>query len=244
MALINCKNCGNPVEGNFCSACGQPAKEHRINAAYFLHDIPHSILHVDKGFPYTFRQLIVRPAKALEEYLAGRRVMFNRPFGYVIIMSALGALLTGQVRSLIRYVQLKRTGEVLEQHESFFTHYQSVFIFLMIPLATLCTWIVFRKNRFNFWEHVLVNTFMAAQLNVLLVLIQLFSLVKYLVSGSARYSFTLFLTGFMTYYAITFSGLMYKEIAGFKLGLRLCFMCFFLAVVYATCMSFAGIIRP
>jgi hypothetical protein len=150
MAYINCRNCSHQFEGNFCPQCGQRSKEHRIDAAYFLHDIPHSILHVDRGFPFTFLQLIKRPAKALEEYLDGKRVSFNRPFGYVVIMSAIGALLTNQVRLLIQYVYLKRTGETLVQKDSFFTHYQSIFIFLMIPLASLCTWIVFKKCRYNF----------------------------------------------------------------------------------------------
>ncbi len=129
------------------------------------------------------------------------------------------------------------------QHENFFSHNQSVFIFLMIPLATLCTWIVFRKNRFNFWEHALINTFMAAQLNVLLVAIHLFSLIKFLITGSAHYYLTIFITGFMTYYTITFSGLMHKEEKSWVLGLKLGFMCFLLASVYATCMSLAGILK-
>ena len=243
MSYINCKNCNHLFEGNFCSQCGQPAKEHRISASYFLHDIPHSVLHVDKGFPYTFLQLIKRPAKAMEEYLEGKRVNYNRPLAYVIMMSAIGALVSTQIQKLIRELHFKRTGETLVQHENFFSHYQSVFIFLMIPLATLCTWVVFRKNRFNFWEHALINTFMAAQLNVLLVAIHLFSLVKFLITGSAHYNLTIFITGFMTYYALTFSGLMYKEVKGWELGLRLGFMCFLLASIYATCMSFAGILK-
>ncbi len=128
MAYINCRNCSHQFEGNFCPECGQRSKEHRIDAAYFLHDIPHSILHVDKGFPYTFLQLIKRPAKALEEYLDGKRVSFNRPFGYVVIMSAIGALLTNQVRLLIQYVYLKRTGETLV-HTALSLHTTKVFLF-------------------------------------------------------------------------------------------------------------------
>lgn len=77
MSNMNCKNCNHLFEENFCSECGQPAKEHRINATYFLHDIPHSVLHVDKGFPFAFWQLIKRPAKAMEDYLEGKRVNYN-----------------------------------------------------------------------------------------------------------------------------------------------------------------------
>ncbi|MEO7529951.1 MAG: DUF3667 domain-containing protein, partial [Sediminibacterium sp.] len=87
MAIHKCINCDQSFEGKFCPECGQAAGTHRINALYFLHDIPHSVLHVDKGFPYTFFQLVKRPAQALEEYLAGRRVKYDRPFSYVLIMS-------------------------------------------------------------------------------------------------------------------------------------------------------------
>lgn len=244
MSSIACKNCTQIFEGNYCPNCGQPSKIHRINAAYFLHDIPHSIFHVDKGFPYTFWQLITRPSKSLNEYLEGKRASFFRPFGYVVLMSAISSLLINQIHVLIQYITYNKTGERLVQHQSFFAHYQSVFIFLMIPLVSVCTWLVFKRARFNFWEHVLVNTYLAAQLNVLILLIQLYSLINFLLTGSAQYSMFLFITCFMTYYAFTFSGLMSKEIGGWKLGLRLAFMCFLLASLYATCMVFAGIAKP
>ena len=100
---------------------------------------------------------------------------------------------------------------------------------------------VFRKNKYNFWEHILINTYLAAQLNVLLVLISVFALLKYLIAGSTGYSITVFMTGFMVYYSITFAGLMHKETKGFILGLKLALMCFLLASVYITAMIFAGI---
>jgi hypothetical protein len=243
MPNTDCKNCNYPVSGNYCSNCGQPSKVHRIDGQYFLHDIPHSILHFDKGFPYTFWQLITRPARALREYLEGKRANFFRPLAYVVLMSAISSVIISQIRLLIKHVYLQRTGQTIVEHPSFFSHYQSVFIFLMIPLVSVCTWLVFKKSHYNFWENVLINTYLAAQLNVLLVIIQLCSLVKFLITNNTGYSLVLFMTCFMTYYAFTFSGLMYKEITGWRLGIKLCLMCFLLASLYATSMSFAGILR-
>ncbi|MEO6406040.1 MAG: DUF3667 domain-containing protein [Ferruginibacter sp.] len=240
---ITCKNCNEFFEGNFCPNCGQAAKVHRINALYFLHDIPHSVLHVDKGFPYTFLQLLVRPAKALQEYLAGKRARFDRPFSYVILMSAISAVVVTQVRMLIQKLSSPGNTSGMADHQSFFSHYQGVFIFLMIPLTGLVTWLLFRKNKYNFWEHILINTYLAAQLNVLLIIIAAFSLVKFFITGSADYSITIFVTGFMTYYAICFSGLMYPEVKGFTLGMKLGLMCFLLASLYITGMKVTGIIH-
>ena len=240
MAIVECKNCNSFFDGKFCPRCGQAANTHRINALYFLHDIPHSVLHVDKGFPYTFYQLVKRPARAMDEYLAGRRVSYDRPLSYVLIMSAISVLIISRIRSYMQQLQ-QPTGEPLA-HTSFLSHYQAIFIFLMIPLAGAITWLVFRKNKYNFWEHILINTYLAAQLNVLLVLISIFSLLKYLIMGSANYSITAFMTGFMLYYALTFSGLMINGMKGFTLGLKLGLMCFLLASVYITAMIFAGIV--
>lgn len=239
MSTLECKNCNSVVDGNFCPQCGQATKTHRINALYFLHDIPHSVFHVDKGFPYTFYQLIKRPAQALDEYLDGRRVRYYRPLSYVLIMSAICVLIVSRIRIYMQELQ-QHLGKASD-HTSFLSHYQAVFIFLMIPLAGGITWLVFRKNKYNFWEHILINTYLAAQLNVLLVLINVFSLFKYLISGSASYSITIFMTVFMVYYAFTFSGLMNTEKKGFSFGLKLGLMCFLLSSVYITAMIFAGI---
>lgn len=241
MSGQECKNCKSIVGGNFCPKCGQATNTHRINALYFLHDIPHSILHVDKGFPYTFWQLIKRPARALDEYLAGRRIQYFRPFSYVLIMSAICVLIVSRIRNYMEDLQ-QHAGEA-STHSSFFSHYQAVFIFLMIPLVGSITWLVFRRDKYNFWEHLLINTYLAAQLNVLLVLINVFSLFKYLITGSDSYSITMFMGVFMIYYAFTFSGLMSSENRGWLLGLKLGLMCFLLSSVYITAMIFAGITK-
>ena len=60
-----CKNCDTVFNGNFCPNCSQSASTRRIDAQYILHDIPHSVLHIDKGLPYTFFRLSVNPGKAL-----------------------------------------------------------------------------------------------------------------------------------------------------------------------------------
>ena len=87
-----CKNCANKVVSNFCSFCGQANHTKRIDAHYIIHDIPHSVFHVDKGLPYTFIQLTTNPGKALLEYLKGKRVKFFKPFAYVIILSTISSL--------------------------------------------------------------------------------------------------------------------------------------------------------
>ena len=243
MSIAACKNCNNITLENYCSNCGQSVTTHRIDAHYFLHDIPHSILHVDKGFPFTFKQLLLSPAKVLQEYLEGKRVKIFRPLAYVVLMSALCSVLINLIRNWDIAGHSVATAENIAEYQSFFSQYQSLFIFLMIPAASICTYMVFKKSQYNFWEHVLINTYLAAQLNVLLVLIQLCLVLNLFASQSLFFSLLIFMTFFMTYYAITFSGLMIREIKGWELGIRLSVMCFVLATVYATAISLSGLLR-
>ncbi len=246
MATINCKNCETNFQGNFCPNCGQSAKIHAINAATFLHDIPHDILHIDKGFPYTFVQMLLRPGLTLKAYLEGKRIKHFRPFAYVVIMSAISSFLIHWNRELITHIYKER-GVAIVFREGFFVKYQSAFIFLMIPLVSVFTWLVFRKKTYHFWEHVLINTYMAAQLNLLLILMELFSLVMALIEVNIRAEFLqlpFFIAVFMTYYSFTFSALMmdgYKKKFDWKLFWLLTAMCFFLGTLYATGMITAGV---
>ena len=51
----NCLDCGAALTDRFCAHCGQPADTHRITLKHLLlHDLPHSVWHVDKGLAFTF----------------------------------------------------------------------------------------------------------------------------------------------------------------------------------------------
>ena len=56
-----------------------------------------------------------------------------------------------------------------------------------------------------------MNTYMAAQLNILIIITQMAMLIKCHISGNGNYNITLFITGFMAYYAFTFSKLMLSQ---------------------------------
>lgn len=143
---INCKNCEAVYYGNYCPTCSQSAQTKRIDAHYLLHDIPHSVFHVDKGLPYTFLQLTTNPGKALLEYIKGKRVKHFKPFAYVLVLSTISSLF------------LKFFGKSSPQIYStgfltFFTNYPSILIFCLIPIVACISWIIFIKRKFNYWEH-------------------------------------------------------------------------------------------
>ena len=57
-----CLNCSTLVPDRFCGHCGQDAHHtHRLPLAHMLHEIPHSIWHVDKGILYSIWNILIRP---------------------------------------------------------------------------------------------------------------------------------------------------------------------------------------
>ena len=164
-----CKNCDTIFIGNFCPNCSQSAATKRIDAHYLLHDIPHSVLHIDKGLPYTFFQLSINPGKALLAYLKGKRVRFFKPFAYVIILSTLSSLF---IKIASKDTHIDTNNNIL----SVFSHYPSILIFALIPLVAFISSLVFIKRDFNYWEHFLIHTYMAAQINIILMILHLISI--------------------------------------------------------------------
>src|SRR4051812_15937136 len=52
-----CLNCGYEVINNFCSNCGQSTATHRLSIGHFVvHDLIHSIWHVDRGIFFTLKE--------------------------------------------------------------------------------------------------------------------------------------------------------------------------------------------
>lgn len=246
MSTIICKNCNHHFKGNFCPHCGQSAKVEAIGIKYFLHDIPHSIFHIDKGFVYTFKELLLRPGKTLREYLEGKRVKHFRPFAYVVLMATLYILAHTLVRKATVFTGAQYGLHVTFKEGGFFEKYLSVFFFIMIPFASFATWIALRKEKYNYWEHFLINTYLTAQLSLLLLIIEIYRCSKVLILKEAgtNFTFTWFLTAFLFYIAFVFKNILQPRDHRFLYAFKFMLLCFSLALVYLSAMSLAGMMTP
>lgn len=74
----SCLNCGTPLVGPHCHACGQSAHVHRTAAALF-HDIAHGVFHVEGRTWHTLPLLFWRPGELTRRYAHGERVNFVSP---------------------------------------------------------------------------------------------------------------------------------------------------------------------
>ena len=115
-AASACLNCGTPLAGAYCSACGQKVTPLAPTLGYFLHELTHELLHVDGKIVRSVRLLLTKPGFLTREILAGRRASYVSPIRLYLVFSvvalAVGAL--GVVdASDVRVTYTPDPGEVL-----------------------------------------------------------------------------------------------------------------------------------
>lgn len=74
----DCTDCGAPVEGNFCSNCGQPTHVHRT-LLHLGEEILHGALHFDARIWRTLPLLAFNPGRLTREWVQGRRTRYVSP---------------------------------------------------------------------------------------------------------------------------------------------------------------------
>jgi len=86
-----CLNCDTLLADKFCGHCGQPAATHRLTMGHLLHEIPHSIWHVDKGILFTLKELLRRPGPTILGYLSGQRARHFAPLSLLLLVTGISS---------------------------------------------------------------------------------------------------------------------------------------------------------
>src|SRR5690606_15565708 len=83
----DCANCGTPLLGEHCYACGQPVKGLVRHFSSLVGDVFDSVFEWDARTPRTLWPLLARPGHLTLEYFAGRRVRYVSPFRLFFFMA-------------------------------------------------------------------------------------------------------------------------------------------------------------
>lgn len=78
--LCACPNCGAPVHGPYCYACGQSEKGMIRHLSEVMSDLADIVFNVDSRIFRSLWDLYVRPGYLTTEYLTGRRARYVTPF--------------------------------------------------------------------------------------------------------------------------------------------------------------------
>src|SRR5690348_10136458 len=89
----NCLNCGTPLAGPYCSACGQKAHVHRSVRAFFQ-DFVQGLFNFEGKIWRTLPMLAWKPGEMTRRYIAGERARFISPVAlYLFTVFAMFAVL-------------------------------------------------------------------------------------------------------------------------------------------------------
>lgn len=179
MTNSKCLNCDSEIKGRFCSNCGQSSDTKRINFHYLWHDIQHGLLHIDKGILFTAKELYTRPGNSIREFLNGKRVNHFKPISLVIVLAGIYSLLSHyfELNLFSGFYEINGNGgsfenskTVVDSVSKWFSNHYSIMSLIQIPVFSLGTYICFKKVKYNFTEHLIINTFIAGQKLILHIL--------------------------------------------------------------------------
>jgi len=157
--LINCRNCNNTVDNNFCGNCGQAVQIKRVDKHYFLHEIWH-VLHFEKGIFYTIKELLIRPGQNVRKFITEDRSRLVKPLIFVIVTSLIYTVINNLFHIEKGYVNFHDTKQSatnvifhwVENHYGYANIIMGVFIAFWIK-------VFYRKYDYNFFEILILLCF-------------------------------------------------------------------------------------
>ena len=187
---MNCKNCGEIIQGKYCSHCGQSSKVGPITLSNLWQEFYSSVLQIDRGFFYTLNGLFRRPGKSINEYLNGKRKKHFKPIAYVLTLSTLYFLvstLSGQNTWMDDLISGFSTGALdsgdngeIPPLLSWFSKNFAYTTLIMLPVFSFASYLAFFGLGRNYLEHIIINSFTTGQQAIFY---SLFAFIKTFVAG-------------------------------------------------------------
>lgn len=156
---MNCKNCSQEVNDNFCSHCGQPTAVKRIDGHYIVHEIEH-VLHFERGILFTVKELIIAPGETVRNYILDNRSRLVKPLIFIIITSIIYTITAHYFHIEDGY--MKYDGDQKSAIVSIFKWMNAHYGYTNIMMgAFIAFWakLLFKKYQFNFFEILIMLCF-------------------------------------------------------------------------------------
>lgn len=84
-----CLNCGTVYTGSYCNRCGQSRNTPRYRLSNAFRNILGGFTNIDNGFGRTLLDLLYRPGYMMKDFIAGKRILYFRPFQTLFVLAAL-----------------------------------------------------------------------------------------------------------------------------------------------------------
>jgi hypothetical protein len=166
---INCKNCDVFFQGKYCPNCRQGAETNRITWSELGDYLLHAFIHVDRGLLHTIIEMLLRPGKAISEYLEGKRAYHCNPFLFLILLGGTASLLYAAFH--VNVIAERMDTESIEQFNPIFAHkHFTIVAGIVLFFLTLTDFILFRKRKYTIPELLVSNAFQLGEIVLSLIL--------------------------------------------------------------------------
>lgn len=170
-----CKNCGNEITLKFCAHCGQKAFK-RIDRKYLWDEFQYTVLHTNKGLLYSIKNILRNPGKTAREFVDGNRINHYKPLLLVFVVSGISTFLSFKWIKLndamkTVYAAKHMNSPMMEDMMTVLSSYSSLITLALIPLLAVATYIPFKKWGQNYFEHIIINSYIYTVYTLLLCLV-------------------------------------------------------------------------
>ncbi|WP_157961188.1 DUF3667 domain-containing protein [Lutibacter citreus] len=149
-----------------------------------LEEISNSIFQVNRGILFTIKELFTRPGKSIREYLEGKRKKHFKPLAFVLLASTL-YVLTTYLTDMNTYLGDSMFGiaESLSKNTTdasasvkflnWLANNNAYSTLLFLPIFSLASYLVFKKSKYNYFEHLILNFYITGQQTVIYLIFSL-----------------------------------------------------------------------
>lgn len=154
------------------------------------------VLNFEKGLLLTVKEMVICPEKVIITYLGGEnRKVYTNPIQYAVLlvgayyfmfallpenlvdMSAFqesayaqGFNMTGASSEPIDEERMRESLELGQEVSNFIFQYLNVLTFLFIPITAIFTYLVYRKSKLYYPEHLVLNAYIVGTYSLLGIL--------------------------------------------------------------------------
>lgn len=201
---MECKNCNNVYEGSFCPNCGQSSGETRLNINFFIDQFnkKYNPLKSHKSI-FSF---LKSPITYIDNYINCKRVNVVDPITLLFVSVGLFLLISGFINPYLPQETVEdnlgmgNLSKILNWSNKNMGLLNAIII---IPFSGV-TWLLFKKSKFNFAEHIAVNMYLSS-ISIVFSLLDLFSKFIIIKTGIDLYIGTIITLLSITYPAFIFS---------------------------------------
>lgn len=174
--LNQCKNCQNQFTGKFCNQCGQKWIDWRWNNKKLIVSASSAVFNLEKGFFFTFKNLLLRPGKMVREYLDGKTVNYTNPFRYALLAIAASVFIAFtlgvwdlQVENIVEgykkigLIDSKQSELEMKERMSAVAKFINIIPLALLPFIAFTTKMIFSKQRLLYAEYTILTAFVIGQ---------------------------------------------------------------------------------